>query len=367
MVNKCCLLIAALLTIIFHENKLHAQTTAKQWIRPANAKSAAMWGIHNGIIFSIWPSPIEGSTDDTGGPRGLIRVGYENNGRMYLINFLAVEPVVDNKMEFSEISPSQIDNRWGKLMWAGENETQADYFPAAKTSGNITHPDSLHPEVEELSVYIFMEQFMNGAHPYLRLSIRSDRPEELGIAIFNHKGSAQMQRCAITATMGNYSRLRHLYLKNTIIDSKELYKGFDGIDFIEKQSYSVQQMLNDDNGDFIAIAEPDESLLSLTSWPQQKAYLDRAGWRYRPDVKLSQYWRKENSKYDSTLVVRVNGRAKYWSGGSPNKNDYINIPGGPAFENFELREKYYQGQKFYFGITTKTPQQIIKSLVNKKP
>jgi hypothetical protein len=365
MINKPYVVVAVLLTILFHTNKLQAQATDKLWIRPAHSKSAPVWGIKNGIVFSIWPSPIEGTNEEnTGGPRGLIRLGYENKGTVYHINYLAVEPVVDGKMEFSEISPSQLDNRWGKLMWAGNNENQTDYFPGAKTRGNISHPDSKHPEVEELSVYIFMERFINGAHPYLKLSIRSDRPEELGIEIFNHKESAQMQRCAITATMGNYSRLRNLYLKDRIVNSKKLYKGFDGIDFVEKQSYPAQQMLRDNNGDLIAIAEPDENFASLTSWP--KAYLDRSNWRYRPNVKFIQYWRKESAKYDPSLSIRVNGRAKYWSGASKNPNDYINIPGGPAFENFELRENYYPGEQFYFGITTKTPQQIVRSLEDKK-
>ncbi|MCC8424740.1 hypothetical protein [Mucilaginibacter sp. UR6-11] len=367
MTNKSCLLIGAVLTIAFNINKLQAQSTADRWIRPAHSKSAAIWGIKNGIVFSIWPSPIEGTDqENTGGPRGLIRVGYESKGTIYHINYLAVEPVVDDKMEFSEISPSQIDSRWGKLMWAGNDPTQTDYFPAAKTRGAISHPDSQHPGVEELSVYLFMERFMNGAHPYLRLSIRSDRPEELGIEIFNHKESARMQRCAITATMGNYSRLRNLYLKDGVVSAKELYKGFDGIDFIEKQSYPLQQMLRDDNADFIAIAAPDEDFASLTSWPQDKAYLAKAGWRYRPDVKFTQYWRKESAKYDPSLMIRVNGRAKYWSGASPNPNDYVNIPGGPAFENFELRENYYPGEKFYYGITTKTPQQLVRSLKDKQ-
>jgi hypothetical protein len=366
MIIKRYLLAVSLLAMLFHTHIILAQAANNLWIRPAHAKSPAVWGIKNGIVFSIWPSAIEGvNEENTGGPRGLIRIGYEDKGTVYHINYLAVEPVVDGKMEFSEISPSQIDNRWGKLMWAGDTENQTDYFPAAKTRGTITHPDMQHPEVEELSVYIFMERFMNGAQPYLRLSIRGDRPQELGIEIFNQRGSALMQRCAITATMGNYSRLRNLYLKDKVVNSKELYKGFDGLDFIEKQSYPVQQMLKDDNGDFIAIAEPDENFASLTAWPADQAYQNRGGWRYRPGVKLTQYWRKESAKYDPSLSVRVNGRAKYWSVASKNPNDYINIPGGPAFENFELRENYYAGEKFYFGITTKTPQQLVKALGDK--
>ena len=38
-----------------------------------------------------------------------------------------------------------------------------------------------------------MEKFRNGAHPYLRLSIRNDRPEELGLQIFAEKNSAKME------------------------------------------------------------------------------------------------------------------------------------------------------------------------------
>lgn len=292
---------------------------------------------------------------------GLIRVGYENKGSIYLINFLAIEPVVDGKIEYCEISPSRIDNQWGKLMWAGESETDTGYFPGAKTRGAILHPDSLHPEIEELSVYIFTERFNNGANPYLRLFIRSDNPDELGIEVFNHNRSAPMQRCAVTATMGNYSWLRRLYLKDRVIKSTELYKGYQENGFMERESYDVSQLWKTVNGDILVAAESDEDFISLSAWPQEKNYLEKAGWRYRPDLKLIQYWRKGASDYGPSLMLRVNGRAKYWSGGSPDRRDYIDIPGEPSFENFELRGKYHPGQKVYFGITKKTARQLVLS------
>ncbi|MGN6534089.1 MAG: hypothetical protein ACTHK0_20280 [Ginsengibacter sp.] len=342
--------------------KIEAQNpdTKSEWIRPVNEKAPAVWGIHNGIVFGLWPYTIETGRDEMGGgPRGLIRVGYEMDGNTYLINFIAIEPVVNGKWEFSEISPSKVDGQWGKLMWTGTEENSGKYYPSAITPGIITHPDNSHPNIEELSVYVYMEQFLNGAYPYFKISIRDDRPEEIGFEIFNQKNSAQMERCALTATMGNYSRLRLLYLKDTIIDSRHLYKGFDGIDFIEKEGYPAGQLLKDKNGDFIVLAESNESFDELSSWPQTADYLARWSWRYRPFFKVTQYWRKESAKYDPSLHVRVNARVKYWSGGSGNKNNYLNIPGGPAFENFELREKYYRGQKFYFGISRKMPQDII--------
>lgn len=353
-----CFLISLLL--LFQE-KAGAQMShsSTEWIRPEDSKSPAVWGIRNGIVFGLWPSGIESAGEEMGGgPRGLIRVGYEFMGKIYHINFIAIEPVVDGKMEFSEISPSRVDGKWGKLMWASDDENGGKFYPAAITRGKISHPEPDNPEVEQLSLYLFMEQFLNGAHPYLKIIIRNDRPEEIGLEIFNHKNSAPMERCALTATMGNYSRLRLLHLKNQIVDSRELYSEYDDIAFIEKEGYFAEQFLRDKNDDFIVLATGNESFSELSSWPQEPGYYEKRNWRYRPFFKLTQYWRKESSRYDPSLHVRLNGRAKYWGGGSRDKSRYIDIPGGPSFENFELREKYYPGQKFYFGITRKTPQDM---------
>jgi hypothetical protein len=356
-------MILSLLILFFYENiKAQKASSNVEWIRPANAKSPSIWGIKNGIVFSLWPYNVETGADKMGGgPRGLIRVGYEFKGNIYLINFIAVEPVVNGKMEFSEISPSKVDGQWGKLMWTGNEKSAGKYYPSAITPGMVTHPDAEDPSVEQLSVYVYIEQFLNGAYPYFKISIRSDRPEEMSIEIFNQKNSAPMERCALTATMGNYSRLRLLYLKNQVIDSRKLFQGFDDIDFVEKNGYPANEMLKDKNGNSMVLATSDESFDQLSAWPQTENYLAHSNWRYRPFFKVTQYWRKEHSANDSTLHVRVNGRAKYWSGGSQNKKNYIDIPGGPAFENFELREKYYPGQKFYFGISRKTPEEIMSA------
>ena len=334
------------------------------WIRPDHAGSPAVWGIRNGIVVGIWPSAIEGNKQSSdGGPRGLLRIGYEWLGMVYHINYLAIEPVANGKMEFSEVSPSQADARWGKLIWAaGDSSKPGSFYPSASTRGIISPPDPNNLAIEELSLYLFMEKFMNGAHPYLRLSIRSDRPEELCIEIFHQDDSAPMERCAITATMGNYARLRWLYLQDRKIDSRQLFAGYRETGFIEKETYPAGQMLRTAKGYLMAIAETNESFAELASWPQEPAYWSKWSWRYRPFYKLTQYWRKEQSRFDPSLQIRVNGRAKYWSGGSSNPNNYVDIPGGPAFENFELREKYYPGQKFYFGISRKTVQQLLHDL-----
>jgi len=332
------------------------------WIRPENIKSPPVWGIHGGIVVSLWPASLEANIPNSeGGPRGLLRVGYELNGVVYLVNYIAVEPVVDGDMEFSEVRPSVVDGKLGKLFWAAA-DTTGSFSPFANTRGVITHPDKLHPDVEELSFYVLMEKFADGANPYLKITIRSDKPGELGLQLFNHKNSAVMERCALTATMGNYSRLRLLYLKDKVIDSRQLFSGYDDIEFAEKEPYPVGEMLKTRSGDPIVMAESNESFNELASWPQSQPYLARWHWRYRPFYKLMQYWRVDAAGYDSSLVVRVNGRAKYWTGGSADKSNYVDIPGGPAFENFELRENYRIGQQFYFGLSLKPAKELIAGL-----
>lgn len=339
---------------------VQAQELAAAWIRPEAVSGSKAWGIHNGIVFSLWPNGVETGDKGTGGPRGLIRVGYEYQGKVYLINYIAIEPVVDGKIEFSEISPSTIDGRWGKLFWASDSETDNAYNPASLSRGVISHPDRNKPETEELTLFIFTEQFLDKADPYLKLSIRSDRPEEIGIEIYNKPNSAKMDRCALTATMGNYSRLRLLHLNNEVIDSRKLYRDYNGIGFIEKETYPVDKFLRLKDGSPIAIVTSNETLNELSSWPTDSAYYAKKGWRYRPDLKLTQYWRKDAAGYDRSTVVRVNGRAKYWAVASNDPKHYVDLPGGPAFENFELRERYYPGQKFYYGLTRKTAAELLK-------
>lgn len=333
-----------------------------QWIRPEDHYSPAVWGIRNGIVVSIWPYGVEGEPGTFGGgPRGLLRIGLQSAAGFHLLNFIAIEPMVNGKIEYSEVSPSGIDQQWGKLLWASDDSTQrTGFFPTAISRGTISHPDPAKPDVEELSVFLHMEKFQHGAHPFLQLLFRSDRPLEVGIRVYNHAGSATMDRCAITATMGNYARLRWLYLNKKKIESDKLYKGFNGIDFVEKEAYKRDQLIKTANGSWLAAAATNENFASLAAWPQTPDYQRRVSWRYRLPFALMQYWRRDASA-DPSLKVRVNGRAKYWAGGTNDASKYINIPGGVAFENFEMQENYQPGQTFYFGFHTGTLDQLIQS------
>jgi len=315
-----------------------------EWITPTAKEGKPTWGIKGGIVFGLWPASLSGP--GKGSPRGLIRVGYERDGKTELINFIAVEPVNDKGAKgLSELEWSAADNRRGKKMWASVSRLSRQP-PPVPPSGRITRPEAAKPGVEEISVVIHIERFQNGCHPYLVASVRSDCPEELVLTV-HHKGdSAKMRYCILTATMGNYERLRLLWLKDKVINSKKLYRAYDGKDFCEKELYPLKELFINAKGDVVVAGTTDEEDPRAV----RAAPLRLSWWNYRAD-KVTQYWRKPKGEYRKGLHVRVNGRAYYWASN-------LLIPNGTAFENFEMRESYYPGQKFIFGITRRTPEKL---------
>jgi hypothetical protein len=72
---------------------------------------------------------------------------------------------------------------------------------------------------------------------------------------------------------------------------------------------------------------------------------------YYGGAKVTQYWRKPKGTFRGDVTAAVNGRYVYWRSKQP-------IPGGIAFENFEMREPFSEGQSVVFGITRRTPAEL---------
>ena len=317
---------------------------AETWLRPLQPHAPLIWGTPNGIVFGL---PSEGGLP---GPRGLIRVGIVSpaSGRPELLNFIAVEPVVaspgprSERMAFSELEASQLDpGQRGKRLCVGTGQDGISH-PAGQLSSATLRGKT----VETLSVPIEVESFSaNQAHVYLLASIESDQPDELRLSVHAHDDSPALEELTVTATMGNYERLRQLWLRDRLIDSRSLFGAYTGDAFVEHENYPVEEMLRSAGGDAIVLATTDESDPSASVNPQA-----RPNWRYRLP-KLTQYWRVPAHSIEPDLRVRVNARRVYWASHDP-------LPNGIAFENFEVRQRYTPGQVFIFGVTPKTPQQF---------
>ncbi len=306
------------------------------WVRAGLNTNLPLWGIRGGLLWGL--PPVTGQPPD--GPRGLIRLRYPTltNGGYDLINFIAIEPVVRGHRGFSELESSTLDGVPGKRLWA-LHSTSASPADTNLPPGDLARPVA---GVETLTVRVGVERFDNGAHVALTLSQRSDAPDELELVVRAEPDSAPLEYCILTATMGNKARTRLLWLKDEVVSSLNLYPDYRGFDFAPHRFFGLDRLTRTAGGDvLVAITTDEADPASVEPFP------GRAHWRYA-GVPVTQYWRKPAGAWREDLQVAVNGRYTYWRSQQP-------IPGGIAFENFELRERFYEGQRFVFGITRRTP------------
>ncbi len=317
------------------------EAQAADWVRAGLNTNQPMWGVQGGLLWAIPPGGFRGS----GGPRGLIRLGYPTatNGGYNLINFIAVEPIVNGRRGFSELELSALDQTRGKRLWAsGEPNVAAAAPQATLVPGKLTR---LSAGVEQLEVTVRVEPFDNGARVRLVVSQRGDAPDEVQLAIHTEPGSAPLDYCILTATMGNLARTRLLWLKDEVVSSLELYPDHTGDGFAPHRIYPLERLgRSRDNDVLVALTTDENDPASVYPFPGRRL------WHY-DGCKVTQYWKKPHGTAREDLQAAVNARYTYWQTRQP-------IPGGVAFENFELRERFREGQVFVFGLTRKTPAQL---------
>ena len=296
------------LAFISLSSSAHAET----WLR---ATTQPIWGHADGIRVGLHPLR---------GPRGLLRVyaPYLRNEDNHVINFIAVEPIVagETKRALSELEHSKLDDKQGKRMWAR----------------NVGKDVVIEDGIERFVTYVEVEPFDNGAHVYLRIAFRADRNDEFAITTFAHDDSNPLDFCILTATMGNYARLRRLWLDARFANAHQLWPNFTGDGFAPHATFKLADIGVTSDGQPIVTAECDEGQ------PNNAEYAPgtRPHWKYTGEP-ARQYWRCETPH--PALQVQVNGRYVYWKSNTP-------IPGGVAFENFEMVAPFKQGQQFTFGV-----------------
>lgn len=253
-----------------------------------------------------------------------------------MINYIAVEPILAGGVHrsFSELEQSLLDDEPGLRMWSAdtpEDPTPGD--PTTPARGTVSTED----DVETLTVYVFVEPYRGGARVYLRLRFRSGLPYEVAIAVFTQRESAELAACIITATMGNFARLRTLHLRNSTTSAGELWPTYDSGDFAPRICVPLDELRTSPDGGALFIATPDEDN------PVDVEYAPHTfiGWKYYGDV-ATQSWRSEDPS--PHLRGCVNGRTMYWASNSP-------IPGGIAIESLEFIAPFHEGSEFWFGVT----------------
>lgn len=299
------------------------------WLRPATDFPAEpRWGHPDGIQLGLHP---------LGGPRGLLRIyaPYLDHPRDRLINFVAVEPIPEGAKTrgYSELEHSAIDDVQGKRFWSADEPDDPTPQPGDHPArGVIETIDG----VEHLGVFILVEPFDNGVHVHIQVSFRADRPHEVGLAGYVRDGSVPLEACVLSATMGNFARLRRLHLAERVVTPAELWPDFTGAAFTRHARFALDQLHRTEDGAAEVWATPDETR------PQDATYAadTHEHWKYVGN-RATQLWHVERP--DDRLEALVNGRHAYWASRSP-------IPGGTSYENFELVEPFRQGREFVLRI-----------------
>jgi hypothetical protein len=301
-----------------------------RWLRPAAVDGPArpIWGHAEGLRVGLYPLR---------GPRGLLRIyaPYLDHPEGRVINFIAVEPIRQGQPNrgLSELEPSALDGEAGKRFQAVDDPADVKSPLASRVArGEIVNEDG----VEALHVTVEVERFDNGAHVYVRLTFRADRPHEVGLAAFAHADSAPLSHCILTATMGNYARLRRLHLADRTVSSLEQWPDYRGHAFTPHARFPLSSLKRTPAGHALVSATPDEPK------PQDATYAPgtRNHWKYAGKL-ATQTWRCESPR--EGLEVWVNGRYAYWNSRAP-------IPGGVSFENFEMVSPFRNGDEFWFGV-----------------
>ncbi len=311
------------------------------WIRPAQEGPAQpIWGFENGIRVGLAPMP---------GPRGLLRIytPYLGHKDEKMINFIALEPVVVGQKQrgFSELEMSTFDDVRGKRLWSSNDSLSTSpllaEFPA---HGVIEEIDG----AETLTVFIYSEPFDGGAKVYVRLRFFENRPFEVELTTYAREDSKELDYLILTATMGNFARLRSLYLHGSTRSSLEIWPDYTDIHFTGHDITPLDAMIKNQSGGAYFIASPDEVNL------QKAVYASDTNdhWKYY-GKKATQYWYCPEPT--SGLEGLVNGRYTYWASRSP-------IPGGVSFENFELNEPFRNGAKYVFGVSPLAPSQFVEEV-----
>ncbi|MFE6996682.1 hypothetical protein ACFVAE_12040 [Microbacterium sp. NPDC057659] len=299
------------------------------WLRPTAERPAEpRWGHPEGLQIGLHPIP---------GPRGLLRVftPYLDHPRERLVNFIAVEPVVEGSdtRGYSELEPSTLDpGERGKRFWSSDSpDTEMPGDPAAPARGTVEQVDG----IEHLTVWIGVERFDDGADVHVRVRFRADRPHEVEVAGFANEGSAPLDRLILSATMGNWARLRRLELADRVVEPRTLWPEFSGTGFTEHAGFRLAE-LHRDGATAEVSATGDES----DPWSVTYAGDTADHWRF-VGRRARQIWRVDHPHPD--LRAQVNARWSYWASASE-------IPGGPAYENFEIVEPFRQGATFRFAV-----------------
>lgn len=264
------------------------------------------------------------------------------------MNFIALEPIVKGSehRSFSELEQSELDHVQGKRFWSANDTLNNQPKQENDCATGIVE---MVNGVETLTLYVFSEPFESGAKVYVRIRFYENKSYEIELTSYAMEDSVPLDNFVLTATMGNFARLRNLYVKDNIKSALNIWLDHQGTNFTEHDYTQSSQMLTDKSGSVYFVAAPNEDNPIDATYAKDT----EDHWKYK-GTKAIQYWKKMNPT--DSLKGLVNGRFTYWASASA-------IPGGVAIENFEFKEHFKNGAVYGYGISPLLPNDFIDVVI----
>lgn len=309
-----------------------AALKAHDWVRPEPGRQPR-WGHAQGLSISLHPSP---------GPRGLIRIHAPYLGQPFprVINFVSMEPVANGRRSQSELERSA-DGQPGLRFTSGNSLGEA-------LRGEVSSPATAVLENlgdhQSLRLFIASEKMANGAHPVVEVKFDSRQPHAVTFRTHAAPGSVPLRSMVLSATMGNYARLRRIWLADGPRHARDLWGDYqpDRLNFAPWHGWKGDELARNAGIARVAWDGDEENPARAEYAPGVTPH-----WRYQGG-KATQMW---ETRAVPGLEARVNARKTYWGESGP-------IPGGISFENCELEAPYSPGAEFTFTVTPKTPAEL---------
>ena len=222
-------LMGALVTLFFCQK---GNGEGYEWLQPEGGKPAR-WGHAEGLSISLHP---------TLGPRGLIRIHAPYLGQPYprVINFISMEPVAQGKRSQSELERS-VDGKTGLRFTSGDTLEQALKGDPGKPCRGVVEAKQ---GTESLSLFIASERMAHGAQPVVEVRFDSRKPHTVWFKTYAGPESAPMESLVLSATMGNYARLRQVWLADGPVHAKDLWGDYqpDRLNFAPWHGWPGQKL-----------------------------------------------------------------------------------------------------------------------------
>lgn len=130
-------------------------------------------------------------------------------------------------------------------------------------------------------------------------------------------------------------------MPNLGVAADALYFAYTGDDFVEHENYPLDEMLRTRDGGAIVLCTSDE--VDPSNAPVTGKQFGTTASPSNSALAGCSPLHRARSSGSRECEARV-----YWASHDP-------LPGGIAFENFEVRQRYVAAQQFIFRITSKEP------------